>query len=224
VQVVHQGETAFVTLFTYDANGNPTWFVASDVEIYAVQAFGGLPAFRGTLYRTRGSPFSAPFDPARGQVTPVGQLFLTPTSDSSLLLTYSVDNVEISQVLVRNTFALPNADVGYTGHFTLRLSTRAGMPFGTRQYDADFILFQDDSRGVLRVNDSVQGVCVYQGPYVQSGRYGSFAGGYTCEGGDAGTFEVSRLEFSTAGVTAEFTTNGRDGQGRGRFGAARAGP
>lgn len=222
LQIVQQGDTAFVTLFTYGSNGEPFWVVAPDARVYALTA-NGLPAFRGTLYRTRGSAFSAPFDPAASQVIPVGELYLTPSADNALALEYTVGNVTVMRDLVRQTFALPVAATRYAGNFKLRMShPSGGQPYGTREYNADFELDVNDAgEGVLRVSDAIQGLCDHRGPYVQTGRYGSFGGRYSCESGESGTFEVTRLEFSDQGVTGQLATAGRDGIGRGRFGAVR---
>ena len=223
LQVVQQGESAFVTLFTYGSNNEPFWVVAPDVRVYAYSGANGLPAFRGTLYRTRGSAFSGPFNPNDGQVIPVGELYLTPTGDNALTLEYTVNNVRTTKQLVRQTFALSDAAANYSGSFRLRLShASGGQPYGTREYNADFLLhLNEQGQGVLRVSDNIHGLCDYRGPYVQTGRYGSFAGSYVCESGESGTFEVARLEFTQQGVTGQLNTTGREGIGRGRFGAVR---
>lgn len=222
MQVVQQGETAFVTLFTYGPNGEPFWVVAPDARVYAYDATG-RPAFRGTLYRTRGSAFSAPFDPAESRVIPVGELYLTSNGDNRLAVEYTINNVSLTRSLERQTFALPGAAANYAGSFKLRMTAQPGGPYyGTREYNADFLLHIDDAnQGVMRVADNVLGICDYRGPYVQSGRYGSFAGNYSCQSGESGTFEVARLVFSDEGVTGQLSTTGRDGVGRGRFGAVR---
>jgi hypothetical protein len=51
--IVQQGETAFVTLFVYGPDGEPTWYVAPAARTFAFDA-SGRPALRGTLYRTKG--------------------------------------------------------------------------------------------------------------------------------------------------------------------------
>lgn len=222
MQVVQQGETAFVTLFTYGSNGEPFWVVAPAARVYAYDA-SGRPAFRGPLYRTRGSAFSAPFNPADSSVIPVGDLYLTPNGDNALAVEYTVNNITVTRSLVRQTFEVPLSAANYAGNFKVRLSLPGGSaPYGTREYNADFLLHLNESNeGVLRVSDSIQGMCEYRGPYVQTGRYGSFAGSFACASGETGTFAVSRLEFSDEGVTGRFDMTGRDGVGRGRFGAVR---
>jgi hypothetical protein len=222
LQVVQQGETAFVTLFTYGGNGEPFWVVAPDARVYAYDA-SGRPAFRGPLYRTRGTAFSAPFNPADSQVIPVGELYITANGDNAITVDYRINNVAISRALVRQTFEQPDAAANYAGSFKLRMTQDgSGQPYGTREYNADFLLHVNEANeGVMRVSDNIHGLCEYRGPYVQSGRYGAFAGNYSCQSGESGTFQVARLVFSDEGVTGQLNTTGRDGIGRGRFGAVR---
>jgi hypothetical protein len=222
LQVVQQGDTAFVTLFTYGGNGDPFWVVAPDARVYAYDA-GGRPAFRGTLYRTRGTAFSGSYNPADSQVIAVGELYLSPNGDNGLVVDYNVNNVAVKLNLVRQTFEIPLAAGNYSGNFKLRMShASGGQPYGTREYNADFLLTMSaEGVATLRVSDNVLGLCEYRGPYLQTGRYGSFEGTYTCQSGDTGPFQVSRLELTDTGVTGQLTLTGRDGVGRGRFGAVR---
>ena len=218
VQITQHGETAFVTLHVYDSKGRPTWFVAPDADTYALGP-GGLPHFRGTLYRVEGSPYAGPFDPRDSRVEPVGELFLSPTGIGRILLDYSIDGTTRSAPIVRLTLESPDGAGRYTGTFLLRQSLPGGPPYGTREYNADFLLRIDSGIATLRVEDPVAGTCEYAGPYTQGGRFGAFAGAYTCSGGDTGTFEVSRLQFGDSAVSAQLTVTGRDGIGRGRFAA-----
>ena len=72
-----QDDTAVVTLYVYDADGEPTW-LSGVASTYALGP-GGLPYFSGTLYRTRGSFYGSAFDPAKSRATVVGSIWLTPT-------------------------------------------------------------------------------------------------------------------------------------------------
>ena len=62
--IVQQGEKAFVTLFVYGPDGEPTWLVSPDAAVRGYSA-QGLPWFEGTLYRVRGSWFGGAFDATR---------------------------------------------------------------------------------------------------------------------------------------------------------------
>ncbi|QJR13099.1 hypothetical protein DSM104443_04193 [Usitatibacter rugosus] len=222
LQMVQQGETAFVTLYTYGSNNEPLWLVASDARVYAYTS-SGRPAFRGTLYRTRGTPFSDTHRNADTQTIPVGEIFLTATDDNALAIQYTVNNITVAKQLERLTFSRTGGAGNYIGSFTLRLSPNdTSPPYGTREYNADFLLIiGEGDQAVLRVEEPIGGLCDYRGPYTQAGRYGSFAGSYTCLTGDSGQFQVAQLEFTDGGVTGTLNLAGRDGLGRGRFGAVR---
>jgi hypothetical protein len=109
----------------------------------------------------------------------------------------------------------------YAGSFRLRMSLPGGTLIGHREYNADFLFHLAESgEAVLRVEEAITGLCEYRGPYNQSGRYGYFAGSFTCTKAAGGTFEVSRLEMTEAGITGQLATFGPE-IGRGRFGAVR---
>ena len=58
LNIAHQGDTLFVTWFTYDLDGSPLWLSATAQKT-------GARDVRGTLYRTTGPAFSAtPWNPA----------------------------------------------------------------------------------------------------------------------------------------------------------------
>ena len=220
VTVVQQAESAFVTLYVYAGNGEPMWLVSPDAQVYGY--VGALPQFRGTLYRTRGPAFSGPFDPREVQAIPVGQVYLSPTGESTLRVDYTVNNVTVSKQLTRQTFARLDAFAWYSGNFKLRMTfADTGALIGNREYNADFLFhLNEQGEAVLRVEEAVSGICEYRGPYQQSGRYGSFAGNFTCARAPGGSFEVSQLELTDNGVTGKLNTFNAE-IGRGRFGAVR---
>lgn len=96
LNVNHQGNTLFATLFTYDASG-PMWLVMSAGER---QPDG---SYRGPLYRTRGPAFNAvPFGAATA--TEVGTMRLAFSGSNAAALTYSIDGVQVAKSLTRQEF------------------------------------------------------------------------------------------------------------------------
>lgn len=96
LNVNHQGNLIFATLFTYDASG-PLWLVMSRGER---QPDG---SYQGSLYRMSGPAFNArPF----GATTPaeVGTMRLAFSGQNALALTYSMDGVQVSKSLTRQEF------------------------------------------------------------------------------------------------------------------------
>jgi hypothetical protein len=101
LNIAHQGLKLFATWFTYDAQGRNTWLVMSDTLDV------GRNRYEGTLYRTTGPAFGAPFDPARVTRTPVGRLEIAVTNTDNATITATVDGVTVRKTLSQQQFALP---------------------------------------------------------------------------------------------------------------------
>ena len=103
INVTHQDNTLFATLFTYDAGGRGLWLVMSAGQR---QADG---SYLGDLYRTTGSPFnSIPFVPLAGSdVTLVGTMRLRFTDGNNGTLTYSYNGANVTKSITRQVFSAP---------------------------------------------------------------------------------------------------------------------
>lgn len=103
LNVTHQGDTIFATLFTYDAGGQGMWLVLS---AGARQADG---SYLGELYRTTGPAFNAqPFTPiSAANVTRVGTMSLRFSSGTSGTLTYSFNGTSVTKAITRQQFSSP---------------------------------------------------------------------------------------------------------------------
>jgi hypothetical protein len=98
INVAHQDNILFATLFTYGANGRGLWLVMSNG---ARQADG---SFWGELYQTSGPAFNAtPF----GGVTvqPVGTMRLRFTDGNNGTLTYTYNDATVTKAIQRQVFA-----------------------------------------------------------------------------------------------------------------------
>jgi hypothetical protein len=97
----HQGNILFGTLFTYDAQRAPMWLVMSAGRM---QADGR--SFTGELYRTTGPAFNAvPFTPiTAGNLTQVGSMTLSIADANAATLTYTVDGVQVTKSIQRQVF------------------------------------------------------------------------------------------------------------------------
>jgi hypothetical protein len=101
VNVDHQGNIVFATLFTYNTDGTPVWLVLPAGE---KQADG---SYFGKLYRATGPKFNAvPWTPITPQE--VGTMrFTFPTPDTGVL-TYTFNGVQVAKNITRQAFkALP---------------------------------------------------------------------------------------------------------------------
>jgi hypothetical protein len=217
--IVQQGETAFVTLFVYDHDGKPAWYVAPAARVFAYDS-GGRPALRGTLYRTRGPWQGGPFDPALVRNEPVGDMTLEPAPGGALNLHYSAEGLSIAREVVRQTFEAPAFGNYYHGSFSLRQAAPGQPPWGTRQFHGEILLHIEAGQAYLRVSGDGS-LCEYRGSHSQAGKYGRIGGAYSCADGAAGTFEITDLEIAKHGISGYMRMGSADNNQYGRFGAAR---
>ena len=102
INVTHQDNTLFATLFTYDATGRGLWLVMSG----GVRQPDG--SYLGDLFRTVGSPFNAapviPLD-ASADLTKVGTMRLRFSDGENGTLTYAVDDATVTKSIVRQVFS-----------------------------------------------------------------------------------------------------------------------
>jgi hypothetical protein len=102
LNITHQGDTLFITWFTYGADGKGMWLSASNV----VKTANGT--YSGVLTRTTGPAFdSANFDPARVSRVTVGTMTLSFTDAANGVFTYTVDGVTQSKPITRLIYANP---------------------------------------------------------------------------------------------------------------------
>jgi len=222
LNVVQQGEVAFVTLFAYDVDGRPVWYFASDARVTAY-GNGGLPLFNGALYRARGSWHGGPFDPAAFQPVRVGTIDLELRGRSSMRVHYAADGVRVVRDVVRQTWQQELVAANYVGQFLLRVTRPGGQPIGGRDFGADILVHFDGDEGFMRADLHGGGRCEYRGPYEQSGKVLAFTGTFTCDSGDAraGTFEMRDIEVTDNGLTGLLRTWSDGVNQHGRLGAVR---
>jgi lysyl endopeptidase len=102
VNLNHQGNTIFATLFNYASDLQPLWLVASGL---ALQADG---SFTGTLYRLTGPPyFQLPWNPSGTNLTTVGTMTVSFSGPSAGTLSYSVNGVSVTRSITKQVFATP---------------------------------------------------------------------------------------------------------------------
>ena len=103
MNVTHQDNILFATLFTYDATGRDLWLV---LPAGTRQPDG---SYLGDLYRTTGPAFNAnPFTPiGAGNLTVVGTMRFRFTNGESGSLTYTVNGVAVTKAITRQVFANP---------------------------------------------------------------------------------------------------------------------
>lgn len=227
MNVVQQGEIAFITLFVYGRDGSPGWYVAPDAHVVSIAAASGLPRFAGTLYRTSGPWFGGPFDPSSVTVTPAGDIAIEALSLERMLVQYHADGASVQRETVRQTWRIPQIGPFYLGVFNLRQIHPGQGLFDVLDLHAEVAFFADAGTGWMIASDNLGRRCEYKGAYVQTGKLGSLVGNYTCSQGSdgvaatGGTFEMTQIEVTANGVTAALHTLSPSLEQSGRFGGIR---
>ena len=102
LNIAHQGDTLFITWFTYAADGRGTWLVGSKVERT------GNNSYAGTLFRTVGPPLGAePWSASRVAVAAAGEARLSFTDANNGTFSYTLDGVTQSKTVTRQVYATP---------------------------------------------------------------------------------------------------------------------
>ena len=97
INLNHQGNILFATLFTYDRGGQPLWLVMSRGD---KQADG---SFQGELFQMSGTSFAAPWSGATP--TSVGTLSVAFSASDRGTLTYTYDGTRVVKSITRQPFA-----------------------------------------------------------------------------------------------------------------------
>jgi hypothetical protein len=104
INLAHQGDILFATLFTYASGGRGIWFVMSNGARKQ-----GTAEFSGTLYRTTGPAFNAsPW--AAVTPIPVGTMTVSFSQGNQGMLQYTVDGVSVVKSIQRQVFGFPTTE------------------------------------------------------------------------------------------------------------------
>ncbi len=100
VNITHQENTLFATWFTYDADGQGVWFVASNLQRW----YDGT--FYGDIYRTAGTPFAQISNAsAAPSVVKAGTIQFVFRDGDNGEMSYDIGGVRSLKKIVRQTFS-----------------------------------------------------------------------------------------------------------------------
>ena len=190
LNVIEQGDVLFATLFVYDAQRRPRWYVASSL-LPNGDAADGSATYSGALHENTGPYYGTAFNPAAVTSRPVGQMFFQPRADGTADLSYSVDGVQVSKRLQR---------------FAFRKQDFSGSYLGSYDHDRQAVITIDDSgdfRMQLVDRFGGMGTCTFVAPFAQAGSLRLMSGSYTC-GTRTGSFVMQHATVSAHGFTARF--------------------
>lgn len=198
VNLVEQGDTAFATLFVYDAQNRPHWYTASQLT---ASTSGGRPAWSGALEESTGPYFGAPtFDPTAVKRILVGSMFFQVAEDGSGMLSYSVNGVQVDKRVSRFAFRKNDLSGSYQGDVVMRTDDPRGLSFD----DASFTIDDQGDRVSMSIVIATGPTCTFTGQGVQFGSQRAVNGSYSCQGAQ-GTFSLNDLMVTADGLTGSYS-------------------
>jgi hypothetical protein len=225
INFIQQAEIIFATMFVYGQDNTPRWYVASGLS-----SSGGSATFSGQLFRTTGPYFGGAWT-ANAVSTAVGNMSVTFTSPTTATLSYSVDGVNVTKNIQRQTWRVNNVAGKYVGGI-LAIGTNCGggvAPGPIAMFDQlqvnqagnalsvriDFV----NERGFLSF-------CTMNGTMTTQGKLGTLSGGqFSCtfggQQGNQGTFNLTAIDVTNNGLSANFTGQDQFCTYNGRFGGLR---
>jgi hypothetical protein len=224
VFMIQNGTTIFLAMYVYGGDTLPRWYYASSITPVG----GSTTNWSGTLYRSQGTSFASPWNPGAFQQFSVGTISLIFTSPTAGTISYTVDNIAVTQSIQRFAFFPDNLAGVYLGGLVANVSScSSAVPNG--YLVANRLTVQHTSATPVFIIDFAPGgaaaTCTFQGTYTQLGRLAAMNNGtWSCTGAanNTGTFSLSEIEASRNGFSARFS--GKDqycGSIEGYFGGIR---
>jgi len=141
VTLTQQYEIIFVTIFTYDANGLPIWYVASNCAISGKSCSGELYKING------GTIITSEWDGSARNVDTVGTISFTFTDDNTGTMNFTIDGVSGSKAITRQVWSTLSPGAAMTALWWNELESGWGVTL-TQQTDIAFAtMFTYDSNG-----------------------------------------------------------------------------
>ena len=202
VNLAHQQDIIFMTMFVYGADGSAKWYVASSMKLESV--LSGV--YSGPLYQTTGPYLGGPFNPSSVVYREVGAATLDFRGGKGAI-GYEIDGVKVNKSIQRyafranpmsGTFVGATVGVVCADPQTNLVTTRTGR----------FVVVQTDTNVSITASYGNGLTCTYSGPYAQAGRMGRIDGGTaSCSNGRTGSFSADEIESSYKGFFGRYVVD-----------------
>ncbi|HKU86345.1 MAG TPA: hypothetical protein VJV77_08390 [Casimicrobiaceae bacterium] len=203
VSIAQQSSTLFLTFFIYGTDSKPTW-VTGQLSKTGISAIGE-PIFTGDVIATTGPYYGGPFNESGVTRRRAGTVTFSPADAVSATLTYTIDGVSVSKVVVRQTLANDDLSGNYFGvsyvgwvcppdenavttHAIRGTISHSGTQFRYEELDGT-------------------NVCTWTGIWTQQGVLGRVDGTVSCADGMNGTFAMSQIASSPLAVSGLLSAN-----------------
>ncbi|HLX23194.1 MAG TPA: hypothetical protein VKR38_07610 [Usitatibacter sp.] len=222
--VTQQGDIIFVTLFVYDTNNKPTWFIGPSTQYDGVVS--GKDHFTGGFYSVTGPYFGAPvFDPKAVGVTQVGNVSLDFSNSTTGTLTYNVGGVNITKQVQRQTWRTDSVAGQYRGATIGTFTTCNGATSpSTIDNPVTLTITQVASSITISEIGTQNGTaysCRYTGILTQNGKMGTIVGTELCDTNPTQDFTASNVQVDQNGISMTLTTDFSTCHFAGRMGGMR---
>jgi YVTN family beta-propeller protein len=203
IHFVQRHGNIFASWFTYDANGKPTWYVASN----CVMPASGLSC-SGSVYQVTGPRiFGVTYDPSLRVTTAVGSLSVNFSDNDNALMSYTVNGVSRTVAIMREVFL--TGDTGPAINFTDMWWNPAEPGWGaalTHQVDTIFIawyVYDDNGKPIWYVSPN----CIFNPDGMSCG-----GPAYVTTGPPFGpTFDTSMVTTTNIGYMRVEFSDGNNG-------------
>ena len=206
ININHQGDTMFASLFVYGLDGKARWYTAS--SLVGGDA-GDRPAvYTGALYESSGPGIGGSFDPARVTRRQVGSMSIELGTESHpqnpmrnyAHITYDVDGVRAT----KHAYPFSFVALGLTGLYTGYLTN----PSGSRD-DVNMNVTLNGASFAMSMTTSLSGSCTFSGTQDTNGSLFNVLGSFSCNGNNAsGSFVLRNVDVTRHGFTAKVSMNG----------------
>ena len=194
---VTQSDTfIFATIFVYDANKQPIWYVGN-------LANDGNGNYTGGLYATTGTYFgTVPYDPSQFHVAQVGTATFSPQSADTAVLTYNVNGVNVTKNMQRFTLTTIRLGGKYSGGQAGSYSG-AGCSGAGNYTDHFDVQVDQPGNGTATFSFVYIGglVCTLSGSLQQKGMlYSIPSATYSCSDGLNTNASLSQIKATSLGI------------------------
>jgi hypothetical protein len=196
IQLIQNADIIFATMFVYDPDGNPTFFVAT------LGSVAGATTWTGDLFVAGGTPFDLPWNPADRVEFNVGTMTFSLTGVGSGTLDYTVGPSIVHKELSRQPLKLEDNSGDYRITHTW---TSAGAGCTAADFyspaagpvNGDMAISRiDPEKAMVSLTWRLAplDVCSMTANYAQVGRLGAYAGTLTCPtSGTSGTLALYEI-------------------------------
>ena len=198
VNVVQQRDTLFVTLFVYDAQTNPAWYVGP------AAAFQGAGRFTGPLYATKGPWFAGGrFDSAQVTTNAIGDVTFEFTDHNHATLTYRVGGYVVTRVVTRQAWRMDNYAGLYKGARQGRWTGCDPLLNGRVDSYAELGISQQGDD--IQVRDAgTRYTCNFTGKLKPAGKFNEIEGVGVCDDNVGRYFKATEVQVSQTGFSLRY--------------------